>query len=511
MKSFVTSVLAVALLSGMAASLRAQPSRSVASVQANCAELANQAITATNLLSATVVAAASGLPEYCRVLGYIRPAINFELRLPTQTWNHKFLMAGCGGFCGRVLNDAPNFLNALKRGYATVTTDTGHWGSMGLDGRWAYHNPVAKADYGWRGVNETTRVARQLTSVYYKNDIQYAYYDGCSNGGRQGLMQATRYPDDYDGILVGAPAQNVVGLTAFFTSVLKADRGADGEPILDTAKIAVVRRAVAKQCGDATGLIADPSTCRFDPTSLQCKAEDADDCLTPKEIAVVRDWYAPPATTSGKPLLASGVPYGSEPFWAAGPGMPAASALEPLKLASRGLLSFIIMEPEPGETYDPATFDFDTDIAKIERLGRALTPSADLRPFAAGGGKMIMVQGWADQMVPPAATIDYFEQARGMLGEKAPEALRLFMVPGMAHCGNPPGVSVPGFDSSDYDALTALEDWVEKGVAPAHIQAVKHDASGAALFSRPLCPFPSHPRYRGSGDRNDSHNWSCSS
>jgi feruloyl esterase len=167
------------------------------------------------------------------------------------------------------------------------------------------------------------------------------------------------------------------------------------------------------------------------------------------------------------------------------------------------------MEPEPGETYDPAAFDFDRDMPRIERLGTSFTPTPDLRAFAARRGKVILVHGWADQMVPPASTINYYQAAQAQLGEAGSNTVRLFMVPGMAHCGNPPGLEVPGFNTSDFDALTTLENWVERGVAPTAITAVKRSANGDPVLSRPLCMFPESAVYAGSGNRRDLANWSC--
>ena len=419
-------------------------------------------------------------------------------------------MAGCGGYCGGLLNQSPIFLEGLKRGYATIVTDTGHWSPNALDGRWAQYNPQAKVDFAWRGVNETVRVGKVLTKAYYKKDIRYSYYNGCSNGGRQGLMEASKFPNDFDGVLSTAPAQNIKGLMAFFQNILAADKSRVGQPILDPAKVPLIREAVAKACGDKRGLVNDPKQCNFKPETLACHGKDTKNCLTQDEIAVVRRWHAPPQTKSGTILLEGGVPYGSEGNWILPDASGKLALLPHLKAGAEAAIRYIYTEPALGDTYPTEGFDFDADGAKIERWAQMMTPSADLSAFRDHKGKLMIVQGWADQMVPPEATIAYYERIEGALGgQSAQDTARLFMVPGMGHCGNVPGVEVPGFDIGDYDALTALEGWVEKGVAPIQIRAEKRDLAGKALWSRPLCAYPTKARYKGTGNADDAANWSC--
>lgn len=448
-----------------------------------CAALLGLEIHDTTLFSAVTVKPARGA-SYCRVQGMVHTAIHFELRMPI-TWNHKFLMAGCGGFCGGMLTESPVFTDAVSRGYAAVVTDTGHWGAQALDARWARNNAVAREDFSWRGVNATTHVSKEIVRTFYGRDIDYSYYDGCSNGGRQGLMEASRFPTDYDGVIAGAPARDVVGLTALFTSVLRADTGADGKPVLTQNAIDILKNAVARVCGKADGLVDDSASCGFRPESLLCRAGETAGCLTVAQVETANRLYRGPVSDSGQRLFPSGEPFGSERFWMP-PGSP--QALLPLKLAGPGLMETILSDPAaaPGSSL---TGDLGAHVAAIRAIGDPMTPSADLRAFAARKGKLLLYQGSMDQMVPPATTVEYYEAASRELGPSSMASVRLFMVPGMAHCANPAGVDAPGFDISDIDPLTAMERWVEQGIAPASLPAEKRDPSGKVTRRQALCAF----------------------
>ena len=235
-----------------------------------CGAIANLKIENTNLLSATEVPAAGDLPAYCRVLGFVRPAINFEIRMPLQGWNGKFYMAGCGGFCGTLDADRPGFTNAmnfgLRRSYAVSTMDSGHWGTSVLDGRWAMNNPVAQMDWGQRAITETARVTKIALKTYYGSEQKKSYFVGCSTGGRMAAMEALRFPKDFDGIISGAPALDYTGLVAtFFAWVTKANTGIDGKPIFPSSKVKLVQDAVYAACDEKDGLkdgiITDPRSC----------------------------------------------------------------------------------------------------------------------------------------------------------------------------------------------------------------------------------------------------------
>ena len=245
-----------------------------------CQDLADLYINDTNLLSAVVVPSEGELPEYCRVLGYVRPAINFEIRLPTSSWNGKFYMGGCGGTCGRV---NPNeFLGGLRRNYAVSTTDTGHWGANFMDDQWAYHNLPAKRDWAHRGVHETARVTKTVIEAYYGQPPAQSYFQGCSNGGRQANMEAWRYPEDFDGIISGAPDLDYTGFGIFLNWVAKANTSADNLDIITAADAQIVGEAVYAECdeqdGLKDGLIEDPRNCTFDVERLVCSGPSGKNC-----------------------------------------------------------------------------------------------------------------------------------------------------------------------------------------------------------------------------------------
>jgi hypothetical protein len=499
------------VLFAAAGTARAQPG-------GDCGALANLKIEDTNLLSAAIVPAGGGLPEYCRVLGYVRPAINFEVRMPTREWNGKLYMAGCGGFCGSLDSDNDGFANAmnygLTRNYAAATMDSGHWGASVLDGRWAYNNRVAENDYGWRAVTETARVAKALVKTYYGAEQKRAYFAGCSNGGRMANMEARKFPNDFDGIISGAPSLDQTGLLATFTTwLVQANTGPDGRDILQKQKVALVRDKVYEACdakdGLKDGLIDDPRACDFKPASLRCRAGDGADCLTAAEVGVLEKWYAGARDSKGRQLYPGGVPLGSEPFWPLWlTGLEKGGG----RFVQRGnaeYLRYMAFADDPGESYSAAQFDFDSDpprLATMAAIYNATDP--DLSAFKARGGKLLIYHGWADAAVTPQLTVDYYEAVEKKMGgrEATQGFLRLFMIPGFDHCGWQPG---PGISELGFDPLTALENWVEKGEAPASLLATKQDNDGKTVWTRPLCPYPQKAKYKG-GDVNVATNFACS-
>jgi hypothetical protein len=496
----------------------------------DCAGLASLKIENTNLLSATEVPAAGDLPAYCRVLGFVRPAINFEIRLPVERWNGKFYEAGCGGFCGTLNSDAPGFTNAmnfgLRRGYAAATMDSGHWGTSVLDGRWAMNNPVAQMDWGQRAATETARVSKLVLRSYYGRPQSKAYFAGCSTGGRMAAMEALRFPSDFDGIVSGAPALDYTGLVAtFFAWTTQANRGPDGKPIFPTAKVKLVQDAVAAACGDKaapTGLVADPRRCAFKPAALQCSAAaNGADCLTEAEIGVLDKWYSGPKDKVGRQLFPGGIPMGSEahwPRWLTGAGN--ASALMPL--FGQDFIRYMAFQPSAGPGASIADYDVERDpprLAAMAPVYNAATfdpasgtanPAADLSAFARAGGKMLLYHGWADSLVTPEMTVAFYDALAKKAGGTAQlqETARLFMVPGMDHCGI--STEGPGISDTGIDPLTALERWVEQGEAPAQLMATKAGAPGAKpAWSRPVCAYPRVARYSGTGDATEAANFTC--
>ncbi len=487
---------------GMAAALAAG-----AAEAQDCAALADMRLEATNLLSSAEVAAVGELPGYCRVLGYVRPAVNFEVRLPLDDWNGKFYMAGCGGFCGTLGSDAPGSVNAinhaLKRDYAVATMDGGHWGSGSADGRWAKDNPVAEADWGWRAVQETTRVAKAIIKAYYATPPEHSYFQGCSTGGRQANMVALRQPNDYDGIISGAPALDYPGLVATaFAWIAQANTGPDGEPILKPADAEVVQQAVVEACdardGVEDGMVADPRQCEFDPATLTAQ-------LGADKVAVLEKWYDSARDSAGEALFPGGVPVGSEPYWGlwltgfeGGGGALVPTAFGP------DFLKYMAFPDDPPTSYTAQDFDFDTDPARLAAASAMYnSDDPDLSAFAEAGGKLLMYHGWADAIVFPAKTVEYF---REMTETTQGDFARLFMIPGMDHCGIL--ATGPGVDQNGFDPLSALEAWVERGEAPETLQTTKI-VDGEAQWSRPVCAFPATVTFSGEGDWKDPANWSC--
>jgi hypothetical protein len=480
---------------------------------ADCAELAKLKIDETDFLSATIVPRKAPLPEYCRVLGYVRPAVHFEIRLPTKDWNGKFFMAGCGGFCGKLDSDNMDLTNGsnvgLMRNYATVSMDSGHWGATLADGRWAYNNHVAKFDWGQRAVTVTARVSKAVIESYYSKAPSKSYFNGCSTGGRMAHMEAWHYPEDFDGIISGAPAVDYTGLVAtYFAWVTQANTGPDGKPILAQSKVKLIQAAVNKACADEDGLVQDPRKCQFKPASLQCSAGGSDDCLTAAEVAVLDKWYGGVKNSKGEQLYPGGVPPGSEAYWPLWlTGFPAGGgALIPL--FGTDFVRYMAFEPDPGPSYSILNFNFDTDPPRMNMMSEIYnSTNPDLSKFKARGGKLLMYQGWADAIVTPAMTVDYYEAVERKSGgrEGTQDFLRLFMLPGVDHCGLQPG---PGADQTGYDPITALEQWVEHDVPPAVLITTKRNKDGT-LWTRPVCPYPEVAKFQGGGDRNDPARYAC--
>ncbi len=492
-----------------------------------CSALNVLAITDTTPLAATAihfddsnrptVQTASGdveLPDYCRVRAAVLPQINFELRLPLKDWNGKFYMAGCGGFCGKVLADRPGYSNAINvalvRKYAAVTTDAGHWAPHGADGVWAYNNRSAEIDYSYRVIPEVARVAKVIIAAFYGAPEKYSYFSGCSNGGRMGALAIQRYPDLFDGVLVGAPALDWRTLAMYASWLIKANMDENGKLVFDYRKTALLGQAVMEYCDIRDGLedgqITDPRQCDFAPAVLQCPDDnDGLECLTKTEVQIVGKWYQGLPDTHG-PDWSYKVPLGSEPYWprwlTPPPGRPGATYL-----FGDALHKYIIHEQDPGPGYSPVEMDLDRYPAELDYMRefyRADNP--DLSAFREAGGKAIFYQGWADQAAIPGMTIGYYEDVREQMGGQleTDEFLRLFMIPGAGHCWEPPHPSPDIFNP-----IEALESWVEHGIAPERIDASQYDERGKTIRSRPLCAYPSVAKYKGTGSIDDASNFDC--
>lgn len=446
-----------------------------------------------------------GTPTVCRVQGRVSSVpgsqIGFELWLPTSNWNGKFQMVGNGGYSSALDTRAMTVL--INRGYAVAATDTGHTGD---DPDFVVGHPEALADWGHRSVHETAVAAKALVASFYGRAPRYSYFSGCSTGGQQALMEAQRYPTDFDGIIAGAPGNNRTRLNLGFLWLYRVSHRADGSLILPPAKLPLLNAAVLDACAGKDGGLPDdrflsaPGRCRFRPESLQCKrnVSDQSQCLTPEEVRSVQSIYRGAHNPRTRARLYYGWAKGTEMGW---PGYWA----NPAKPGEPARLSFwqhwIFDDPE----WTAALFDFDQDIARLDPAGRSIDAvNPDLSAFAKAGGKLIQFHGMADPVVPPDESITYYEQVSAKAGDPW-DFFRLFMVPGLGHCQGGPGLTYVATQE-------ALERWVEDNEAPTTLLATRfksmNPADGAS-FTRPACPYPAQATYDGKGDRMMASSFTC--
>jgi feruloyl esterase len=520
-------VLAVFILMGsIALPAAAQPfanaSRSLAGYtaadsvpQKPCADLSAFKAEGLVSLEARVVPATADAPQHCRVSGVISPEVAFEVNLPDR-WNQRFYMIGNGGLAGEAL-DAPGRTSersaALTNGFVMAQTNTGHDARKEPSGSFVLSNPQKAIDYAYRAVHVTADTAKRIANTYYGKPVSFAYWNSCSNGGRQGLIEAQRYPDDFDGVVANAPW---VDQTGFTIGALWNQRAVTDAPV-PVAKLSLVAERVMAKCdgvdGLVDGLIDDPRACSFDPARdvPACRnGSDGADCLTPVQAGALTKIYGG-VTSRGKPFF-PGFMYGSEAV-TTGPGGTAASGWTNLIVSPKpdakpadfnlaeGVMRYLVFDP-PRPDYDFKTFDFDRDTGLVERWGKlANANNPDLSAFRQSGGKLIMTYGWADAILQPLMGVDYYERAVAANGPTTTDFFRLFMVPGMAHCGG-------GVGPDRNDAVTAVIDWVEKNKAPDSLLASKL-TNGTVVRTRPLCPYPQVARYKGQGSIDDAANFSC--
>ncbi|MBY6164059.1 tannase/feruloyl esterase family alpha/beta hydrolase [Mameliella alba] len=440
---------------------------------ASCAALRDTVFSAGHVTTARVVEA-EGLPAYCEVRATSLPAINIEVRLPMEGWNGKYYQAGCGGFCG-ILGRADaggSWINAmrpgLERGYATATSDSGHHALSVVDAGWAHNNPHAERDWGWRSIGETNRVAQIMIEAFYGDASQQAIFQGCSTGGRMAHVAAQRYPEMFDGIISGAPAMDYTGLVATKMAwLVQANTAPDGSQILGPDEAKLIGDAVLEQCdgvdGAEDGAIADPRACTVDYSGLG---------LSNQQMDTLMKWREGPRNSAGEQLYPGGVPEGSEPFWwlwLTGNGK-GGGKLVPAFVGGFG--RYMAFPVDPGPEWTPMEFDFETDPARLSTMAKVYNgDSPDLSKFREAGGKMIVWHGWADAIVTPYKTVDWYEKAAAAAGgeEVLKENVALFMVPGVDHCGILPGPD--GINAAALDPMTPLEAWLNDGTAPASIMA----------------------------------------
>jgi len=454
-------------------------------------------------LEMNFVEESADLPAFYQVTGVLFPEIKFELRLlPKHEWNRKFYLAGCGGFCGGVDTNFPNgqFTNNLNwgllRGYAAATTDSGH-DNMGL-GRtyadWALDNRPGEVDWGFRSIHEVTRVSKALICVFYGRKARYSYFAGCSTGGRQAIVEALRFPKDFDGVISGAPALDYTGLVATWMSWVVQGVG---DNVFSDEDQAAIQEAILDQCDDldgkADGLISDPRRC----PEIDFSGAD----LSPDQLAALEQLYSKPVNSWEDVLYEGVIPYGSEIYWpiwvpGADPTSENPLALQLIRGFNDGFLKYMAFEVDD-PTFTADDFDFDTTPDLLEFMGRIYNATdTNLKRFKQLGGKILMYHGWADSIVPPIYTLDYYDRVVAAMGgvRRTQRFFRLFMVPGMDHCSTAQSLEFVGAGTSigldDFDALGALERWVEKGIAPRRLKASGKSLSGEEItrFLRPYSP-----------------------
>ena len=437
------------------------------------------------------------LPAFCRVAATLKPSsdsdIKIEVWMPQTGWNGKYMAVGNGAFNGNIAY--PALRAAVARGYAASSTDTGHSGG---GARWALGHPEKVVDYGWRAVHEMTTASKRSIASHYERGPSLAYWNGCSAGGRQAMKAAQRFPDDFDGIIAGAPGLDWTSRAAQAVRVEKALASQEGAR-LTQAQRQLLHTAVDNACdaqdGVKDGLIENPERCMFDPAVLECKDATGSACLTKAQVETVRLIYSSPANPKTRRRIAGLAP-GSELGWT---DLGWTSSARDTGLDQFRYLVF----GDPAWTVQQ--FNFDTDIVRAEEADRdtinALDPN--LKPFLDRGGKLIQYHGWSDPQISAGNSTQYYERVVERFGGRASvdHAYRLFMAPGMGHCGG-------GDGPNTFDMLTALEQWVEQGKAPDQIPA-SLSTNGRTARTRPLCPYPQVAAYRGTGSTDEAASFVC--
>jgi len=514
--SAILLVSAAGLSSTAYADERHGGSRPMACADLTGVKLPDTTITLAELLPAGVNPSPVGtlaLP-ICRVVGVTKPAVAFEVWMPSAGWNGKFQLVGNGGTAGVISYAAMR--TALTRSYATASTDTGHVSSGSFDSTWALGRPDLVADFGHRGTHVTAVNGKAITRAYYGERPKYSYYVGCSKGGQQGLMEAQRYPEDFDGLIAGDPANNWTSFYAgshlwYSMATLK-----DPESYIPASKTAILGNATAAACdaidGIVDGVIDDPRKCKFDPAVLTCQAgQDPATCYTPKQVKAIKDIWSGVKAPWGEvvhPPLVPGAEGGAGGWAAWTTGAAPFTGLH--WLAADGFFRYMVFE---NAGYNPMTYNFASDLLfSLAKVGPSLDAvDPDLRKLHKRGSKLIVYHGWSDPDISPLNTINYFESVvdfnarrhdeRKEALERTQDFFRLFMVPGMQHCSGGPG-------PNSFDMLTALENWVEKGQAPKRIIASRVTA-GVVDRTRPLCVYPKVAVYTGVGSTDDAANFQC--
>jgi hypothetical protein len=497
--------------------------------EARCAALAQTSLASAKVASAVVnpekTAMADAklgpytvrvMPAFCRVKVVDKPSpdseIKTEIWLPLTEWDGRIRGIGNGGFAGEI--DYESMAAGVKQGAVSVATDTGH---VGGGPQFALGHPEKVKDFGWRAIHDMTVQAKALAAAFYAKPADHAYFVACSDGGREALMEAQRFPADYDGILAGAPAYNWTALVSS-AGVNAARMESSPEAFLPPQKLPAIAAAVNASCdakdGLSDGILNDPTQCGFDPATLACKGAETDSCLMPEQVKSLKEIYSAKKLKSGQ-IVFPGYSPGAE----AAPGGWAAWIVGHQSLMvffSTGYFSdFVHEQPD----WKLSSFDLDKDYPlAVQKTAAALDATdPNLKPFAAHGGKLVIYHGWDDPAIPALSSVVYYDGLVGAMGQKdVDKAMRLYMVPGMLHCGGGPGVTLFGEYSgvrgdAKHDVLTALEGWVEGGTAPGDLIASKFvddDWSKGIGMTRPVCAYPKVVTYV-SGDPKSAASFTC--
>ena len=514
---FAAAFAATVLLAG---TVDAQPDPSTA-----CAALASQALENTTIKAAQPITGGSftppgstnpltNLPPFCRVTGVIAPTkeseIVFEVWLPLDKWNGRFTGVGNGGWAGFVAYGA--LAEQIRRGNASASTNTGHEAAPGVNAaKFAFDSPERLVDFAYRAHHETALKAKALVRAFYGKPANHAYWVGCSSGGYEGLMEAQRFPSDYDGIIAGAPANNWTRLMAgdFDATVAVLQKPESNLPL---AALSLLHRGVLASCdardGVNDGVLEDPRQCKFDPGTLQCAGGATENCLTAAQVEAARRVYRGVRDSRTGEQLYPGLAPGSEPFW------PHRDAANPFPIPIAHYKWLVFANPEwDWKTFNPAerpTYEaMQRAEAKFAPLMNATDPN--LAEFRQRGGKLLQYHGWNDQLISAQNSIDYYESVVAHFGKDRKDRARsladvqsfyrLYMAPGMAHCSG-------GTGPNTFDMQTAMEQWVESGKPPETIVATRA-TNGVVDRARPLCPYPRIAVYKGKGDTNDAASFAC--
>ena len=479
----------------------------------SCPQLASLALPDTSVTSAAAVDAgafnvAGGrantaevykkLPSFCRVAAIIKPTsdseIKMEVWLPAAGWNGKLQVVGNGGWSGSI--SYPALAKALASGYATASTNTGHDGDRAS---FAPGHPEKLTDFAWRAVHLTTVQSKAIVAAYYGNQARYSYWNGCSSGGKQGLKEAQKFPNDFDGLVTGAPANNWVHQKAADVAMFQATHKTP-ESFIPPSKYPMIHKAVLDACdaldGVVDGVLENPLRCHFDPATIQCKGADGPTCLTAPQVTALRTVYEPTKHPRTGAFIFPGMARGTEL------AMGTLVGNEP-HLTATDLFTFVVFN---NPNWDQMTLNLDTDVALAEKIDAQFSMAAtdpNLKPLFAHNGKLLMYHGFSDQNIMSENSINYYNSVVETVGglDKTKDSIRLFMVPGMGHCGG-------GEGPNDFDMMTALDQWVEKGKTPSRIIASRI-TNGVVTRTRPLCPYPQVAKYKGTGSTDDEANFVC--